>query len=288
MLLASIPSPSVGVWYLGFFPLRAYALAIICGIFLAVWVLYRRYRARGGDVEVIPDLAFWGVIFGIIGARVYHVITDYQLYFGPGRDPWRVFFVWEGGLGIWGGVIAGSIAVWITARRRGLNIGPIADSLAPGLILAQAVGRIGNYFNQELFGKPTTLPWGLEIDLAHLPEGYAPGTLFHPTFLYEMLWSICTAIVLVLLDKRFKLAHGQVFALYVAGYALGRSWIEMIRIDSAHVIAGLRVNVWMSLIMMVGAIAVFIYLRRRYQGVPDSIYMAGHEPSQEKDHTEAH
>ncbi|MCF2706229.1 prolipoprotein diacylglyceryl transferase [Arcanobacterium haemolyticum] len=270
MLLASIPSPSVGVWQLGPLPIRAYAIAILCGIALAWWIMDRRYRAKGGPSEPTLDIAAWAVVFGIIGGRLYHVITDHQLYFGEGKEPIRALYVWEGGLGIWGAIALGAVGVFIAARRIGLRVAPIADSLAPGLLVAQAVGRLGNYFNQELFGAPTTLPWGLEIDDAHLPVGYASGTLFHPTFLYEMLWCLAGAGLLVVLERRLTLAGGQVFALYIVVYTAGRFWIEGLRIDSAHHVLGLRLNQWTAIIVFLGGIVLFEVLRRRMRAVPSA------------------
>ena len=193
MIRFSIPSPSQAEWHLGPFPLRAYAIAIILGIVVAWWLMDRRYRKKGGPEDVSVDIAIWAVIFGILGGRLYHVITDYQLYFGQGKNPWRAFFVWEGGLGIWGAIGLGGVGVFIAMRKRGLRMLPMADALAPALLIAQAMGRFGNYFNQELYGKPTDVPWALEIDPAHLVDGYPVGTTFHPTFLYESLWRLAGA-----------------------------------------------------------------------------------------------
>ncbi|MFT0848529.1 prolipoprotein diacylglyceryl transferase [Actinomycetaceae bacterium L2_0104] len=269
MVPASIPSPSQAVWYLGPVPLRAYALAIILGIVIAWWWMDRRYRAKGGPAEVTVDIAMWAVLFGIVGGRLYHVITDYQLYFGPGRNPVRALYIWEGGLGIWGAVLLGGIGVYLTAHRQGLRLLPIADSLAPALLVAQAIGRFGNYFNQELFGGPTDLPWGLEIDAAHLPEGYPVGTTFHPTFLYEALWCLAGAALLVALERKFRLYGGQLFAAYGIVYTAGRVWIEALRIDDAHHILGLRLNVWTSIILFLVSVAAFVVLRRRYLAHPE-------------------
>ena len=269
MVPTSIPSPSQAVWYLGPVPLRAYALAIILGIVIAWWWMDRRYRAKGGPAEATVDIALWAVLFGIVGGRLYHVITDHQLYFGPGRDPVRALYIWEGGLGIWGAIILGGVGVYIVAHRRGLRLLPIADSLAPALLVAQAIGRFGNYFNQELFGKPTDLPWALEIDEAHLPSGYDVGTTFHPTFLYESLWCLAAAALLVFAEKRFRLHGGQLFAAYGIVYTAGRVWIESLRIDDAHHILGLRLNVWTSIILFLVSLAALLVLRRRYRNSPE-------------------
>ena len=263
LLAASgIPSPSTGVWYLGPIPLRAYGIVIAVGMIVGVWWTARRYRARGGDPDVLYDVAMWAIPIGIIGARLYHVITSPEAYFGPGGDPWLIPQIWRGGLGIWGGVGAGALGAFLAVKRAGVRFGPIADSLAPALLVAQAIGRWGNWFNQELFGGPTTLPWGLQIDAAHLPAGYAPGTLFHPAFLYECLWNLAAAALIVWLDRRRRFAAGQVFGLYLMAYTLGRAWIEMLRIDDAHTLGGLRLNVWTSLLVFAVGAALFVIAGR--------------------------
>lgn len=259
MISASIPSPSQGVWYIGPLPLRAYGLIIVIGMFIAVYWTSKRYAQRGGDPELMYDVALWAIPIGLIGARLYHVITSPEAYFGPNGDPARIIRIWEGGLGIWGGVALGALGAWIAVKRSGKRLGPLADSLAPALLVAQAIGRWGNWFNQELFGGPTTLPWGLQIDDAHLPDGFASGTLFHPTFLYECLWNLTMATIIVWCDRRFRFASGQVFALYLIAYPLGRSWIEMMRIDTAHTFFGVRLNVWTSLaILALGLVVYFV------------------------------
>ena len=254
LIHASIPSPSQGVWHLGPVPIRAYALCIIVGVIVAVWLGNRRWIARGGRPGTVADIAVWAVPFGLVGARLYHVVTDYQLYFGEGRDPLRAFAVWEGGLGIWGGIALGAVGAWIGCRRRGIPLPAMADALAPGIVLAQAIGRWGNWFNQELFGAPTNLPWGLRIDPEHRPTGYEQEASFHPTFLYESAWNIGVAGLVIWADRRFKLGHGRAFALYVAGYTLGRGWIEYLRIDPVNHVAGLRLNVWTSIALFVAAV----------------------------------
>jgi prolipoprotein diacylglyceryl transferase len=254
LIHASIPSPSQGVWHLGPVPIRAYAICIIVGVIVAVWMGNRRWIARGGRPGTVADIAVWAVPFGLVGARLYHVVTDYQLYFGPGRDPLRAFAVWEGGLGIWGGIALGALGAWIGCRRRGIPLPAMADALAPGIVLAQAIGRLGNWFNQELFGAPTTLPWGLRIDPEHRPAGYEQDATFHPTFLYEGVWNVGVAALVIWADRRFKLGHGRAFALYVAGYTLGRGWVEYLRIDPVNHVAGLRLNVWTSIALFVAAV----------------------------------
>ena len=262
----SIPSPADGVWYIGFFPLRGYAVAIIIGIALAIWIGDRRWRARGGAPGVVADVAVWAVPFGIIGGRLYHVITSPAAYFGEGGHPLDAVKIWQGGLGIWGAVVLGGVGAWIGVRRRGIPLPPFGDAIAPGIAVAQAVGRWGNWFNQELFGGPTTLPWGVEIDLQHRPVQYLDVTTFHPTFLYESLWMLVVAGILVLVDRRWRFGHGRLFALYVALYAMGRLPIELLRIDPANEILGVRINVWVSIVVFVGAVTYLVVSWRRVPG----------------------
>lgn len=273
-VVASIPSPAHGVWYLGSFPIRAYALCIIVGIAVAIVIAERRWAARGGERGAIVDLAIWAVPFGIIGGRLYHVLTSWGTYFGADGDPGRAWKVWEGGLGIWGAVAFGALGVWIGARIGGLRVPPVADVVAPGLVVAQAIGRLGNWFNQELFGRPTDVPWGLEIDLAHRPVGYTQYETFHPTFLYELLWCVAVAGILVWADRRYRMGHGRVFALYVVLYCTGRFWIEGVRIDAAPEVLGLRWNEWMSIVIGVLAVVYLIVSARRRPGreTPDELY----------------
>lgn len=263
VLLASIPSPSQAEWYLGPIPLRGYALSILAGIVIAVWLTIRRFKARGEDPEVVYDITLWAVPFGIIGGRLYHVISSPRAYFGEGGDPIKAFYIWEGGLGIWGAIALGAVGAWIGCRRANVKFSTFADAVAPGLLIAQATGRLGNWFNQELFGGPTTLPWGLEIDDAHLPAGFESGTLFHPTFLYELLWCLAAAALLLYLDRKIKFRPMQLFFLYIALYTLGRLWIEMLRIDTAEMVLGLRLNVWTSILVLVGGTLAYIWAGRR-------------------------
>jgi prolipoprotein diacylglyceryl transferase len=248
---------------LGPIPLRAYAMFIVLGIIVAVVLGNKRYEARGGRPGVITDIAIWAVPFGIVGGRLYHVLSDWQIYFGAeGRGFAAAFRIWDGGLGIWGAVLLGAVGAWIGARRSGVVLPPIADAIAPGIALAQAIGRLGNYFNQELFGSPTTLPWGLEISPANRPAGYAEYATFHPTFLYESLWLVALALVVIWADRRFNLGHGRAFALYVLLYTVGRVWIEALRIDSANHILGVRLNVWTSILVGLGALAYLVISSR--------------------------
>jgi prolipoprotein diacylglyceryl transferase len=255
-----IPSPSVGVWYLGPIPIRAYALSIIAGIVLGWWITGRRWRARGGTQETLDGILIWAVLAGIVGARIYHVITDAELYFGPGRTWYRMFYIWEGGLGIWGAVAGGALAAWWGCRRAHVSFAALADVVAPGLLVAQAVGRIGNYFNQELYGGPTTLPWGLEIDAAHRLSGYEQYATYHPTFLYELLWCLLGAGILVLVERRLRLGRGKLFAAYIVWYTLGRFWVEGLRIDPANRFGGFRLNSYTSIIVFVAGVALLVAL----------------------------
>lgn len=262
-LVTSIPSPSTGVWEIGPFPLRAYALGIIVGALLAIWIGERRLQARGGREGAISDIAIWAIPFGIVGARIYHVATDPELYFGEGRRAIEALYIWNGGLGIWGAIAGGALGVWIACRRYDISFLAVADALAPGLLVAQAVGRIGNYFNSELFGRPTDLPWALEIAPQNRPDGYEQFATFHPTFLYEMIWNLAAAALIVAIDRRVRLTGGRAFALYVMLYTAGRFWIEQLRIDTANEILGIRLNVFTSVIVFLGALAYFLLARRR-------------------------
>ena len=268
-LPAGIPRPSSAVWYLGPIPVRAYALCILAGVFVAVWWSDRRYRARGGRPDLVLDVAIVAVPAGIVGARLYHVVSSPDDYFGPNGDLSRIPQTWQGGLGIWGGIAGGVLAGMLLLRHRGLRVAPLADAVAPTLLVAQAIGRLGNWFNQELYGAPTTLPWGLRIDDAHLPAGstYPPGTLFHPTFLYEALWNLAGAVLLVWIGRRMVarrgVTGGRLMWIYLMVYTAGRVWIEMLRIDEAETVLGLRLNVWTSIVIfLVGAIGLALASRR--------------------------
>lgn len=262
-LASYIPSPSTGVWEIGPVPLRAYAFGIIIGALVAIWIAERRFQARGGRAGLIGDVAIWAIPFGIIGARIYHVLTDPELYFGEGRQAMDVFLIWNGGLGIWGAVAGGALGAYIACRRYDASFSMLADALAPALLVAQAIGRLGNWFNQELFGKPTTLPWGLEISAGNRPTGFEQFATFHPTFLYELLWNLAAAAVLIALDRKFRFTGGRAFALYVMLYTAGRGWIEMLRIDTANEIGPFRLNVWTSIIVFACALIYFVGTRHR-------------------------
>ncbi|GAB2739633.1 prolipoprotein diacylglyceryl transferase [Streptomyces bullii] len=263
MELAYIPSPSRGVIHLGPIPLRGYAFCIIIGVFVAVWLGNKRWIARGGRAGTVADIAVWAVPFGLVGGRLYHVITDYELYFSEGRDWVDAFKIWEGGLGIWGAIALGALGAWIGCRRRGIPMPAYADAVAPGIALAQAIGRWGNWFNQELYGRPTDVPWALEITSS--ADGRVPGT-YHPTFLYESLWCIGVALLVIWADRRFRLGHGRAFALYVAAYCVGRFWIEYMRVDDAHHILGLRLNNWTAMFVFILAVIYMVLSARRRPG----------------------
>ncbi|MFC0224819.1 prolipoprotein diacylglyceryl transferase [Nocardioides zeicaulis] len=266
--LMSIPSPSQGVWHLGPIPVRGYALCIIAGIVVAIWLGEKRWVARGGAPGEVSDLAIWAVPFGLVGGRLYHVATDWELYFGEGKNPVTALYVWRGGLGIWGAIALGAVGVVIGCRLRGIRVLPLLDALAPGVLVAQAMGRWGNWFNQELYGGPTNLPWGLEIDVAHREARYLDVATYHPTFLYECLWNLAAFAVLIWLDRRFRLGHGRVVALYVMLYTAGRGWIENMRIDEVQMndVLGLRLNVWTSIVLFVLATAYFVWSTRARPG----------------------
>jgi prolipoprotein diacylglyceryl transferase len=265
-LLAFLPSPSQGTWHLGPVPIRAYALTMIGGILAAGWIGAKRMESRGYKAEKMIDIGLWAVPFGIVGARLYHVFSSPQAYFGAGGNPWKAFAIWEGGLGIWGSIALGAVGGIIGAKRAGVPVGVLADALAPGIAVGQAIGRLGNWFNQELFGAPTTLPWGLQVsDAAALQAGFPAGTLFHPTFLYELLWNLAVAYVLIQAGRRWRWRHGQTFFAYMFLYCLGRVWIEALRVDTASHVLGLRLNVWTSILVGLVGLGLFIWSRRRFR-----------------------
>lgn len=269
-LPAEIPSPTQGVWHLGPLPLRAYALCILAGILVAAWMTRQRLHARTGDGDKAYDVAMWAVPFGIVGGRIYHVITTWQPYWGENGRPLDALKIWEGGLGIWGAVAFGALGAWIGCKRHGVPFLDFGDALAPALPIAQALGRFGNFFNNELYGDRTDLPWGIVIwewdgqqavrDAAGQPVRLG---VFQPTFAYEALWCLLVAAVLLLVERRFSLRRGQLFALYVIGYTLGRLIIELMRTDPANHIMGMRLNVWTSIIVCLFGVARFVWAGRR-------------------------
>ena len=263
-----IPSPSFTSFSVGPLTVHFYALCVIAGISIAIWIGSKRYANLGGNPDDVFEVAIWAVPFGIIGGRIYHVITSPAQYFGANGNPIDALRIWEGGLGIWGAISLGAVGAYLYFRthKTSLNFRQLLDSLAPGVVVAQAIGRIGNYFNQEVFGKPTKLPWGLEIDLANRPNGFESYSTFHPTFLYELLWCLVVAVLLIKLPgflKQITPKQGDVFALYILGYTAGRVWIETLRIDEANLIFGLRLNIWVSFIVLITASAYLIASKRR-------------------------
>src|SRR4029079_17083209 len=295
--LAYIPRPCQGVWHIGPVPLRAYALFIIVGIVVALVLGDRRWVARGGQAGVIYDIALWAVPFGLIGGRLYHVITDWRTYFSDdGAGLAGALRIWDGGLGIWGAVALGGVGAWSRCREAGARAPAFGDAIAPGIILAQAIGRLGNYFNQELYGRPTTLPWGMEIyerrdatGALDTLNGVSTGQLIevvHPTFLYELLWNVLVFAALIYIDRRFKVGHGRLFAMYVAGYCLGRFWIEPMRSDVATHIAGIRVNSFTSTFVFIGAV-VYIMVAPKGREEPASLAGKPEKVAEEEDAVEA-
>jgi len=290
-VLAYFPSPGQGVWYLGPFPIRAYALCIIAGIIAALVIGDRRWAARGGERGVIYDIALWAVPFGLIGGRLYHLLTDWKTYFGAGgAGIGAALRIWEGGLGIWGAVALGGVGAWIACRRRGIPLPAFGDAVAPGIVLAQAIGRLGNYFNQELYGRETTVPWGMEIFYrrdssgvvdVHSLDGISTGqvaAVVHPTFLYELVWNLLVFVFLLYIDRKYRLGHGRLFALYVASYCVGRFWVELMRDDTATHIAGIRINVFTAGFVFIGAV---VYMLLAPKGREDPATLRGHAPDED-------
>ena len=266
------PSPTTGVWNLGPLPVRAYAMCILAGIVVAIWMTQKRLATRGGKPGQVLDISAWAVPFGIVGGRIYHLITSPQAYFGEGGNPWNAFRVWEGGLGIWGAIALGALGAYIGCRRQGVRFLDFCDAAAPGILVAQAMGRFGNYFNNEIHGSPTDLPWGLKVYEWDQAAGHAvldangnPVVLgvFHPTFLYEAIFCLLLAGLLIWLDRRHDFRRGQIFALYVAGYPIGRGVVEFMRTDDANHILGLRVNSWVSILVFLLGVFLYFWFGRR-------------------------
>jgi prolipoprotein diacylglyceryl transferase len=270
VLLGFIPSPHTGVIHVGPLQLHMYGLTLLVAILAAIWLTGRRWVAQGGDWDLVTRVGVWGVSFGVIGARAYHDITSWNEVPSP---KWQgIFEVWRGGLGVWGGVALGAIVGALVVRRAGFSASRFADAAAPGILLAQGIGRIGNWWNQELYGKATKLPWALKIDPAHRPPDvrYIDQATYQPTFLYELLWDVSGAAVLLLVSRRFKIKPPALFALYIAYYTFGRFFEELLRIDPSHHIAGLRLNAWVSIVCFVLSVAFFIWWQffRRDPRVP--------------------
>lgn len=270
MDLAYIPSPAISTFTLGPVTIHIYALTMLAAIVIAAWITTVRWKRLGGDFEQILDIAICAVPAGIIGARLYHVVTTPERFFGPTGNFADIFRIWKGGLGIWGAVLLGGLAAWAWCRHRGYPAALLCDAVAPALLVAQAVGRLGNWFNQELYGAPTTLPWGLKIDATGSAIGGGEacydgatcptGTLFHPTFLYEMIWNLVGAALLVWIGRKTvrTLKAGALFTLYIMWYTAGRTWIEALRIDFAHEFLGIRVNVWVSMVVFILGVLAFV------------------------------
>lgn len=280
MLPSYIPSPPRGVWYLGPLPVRAYAVCVITGIIVALLIGDRRLTARGGERGMTYDIALWAVPFGLIGGRLYHLATDWRTYFGDGGAGLAAALrIWDGGLGIWGAVTLGVMGAWIGCRRCGIPLPVLLDAVAPGVVLAQAIGRLGNYFNQELYGRETTMPWGLEIFYRRDPSGFdVPNSLdgvstgqvafvVQPTFLYELIWNVLVFVALIYIDRRFIIGHGRLFGFYVAFYCAGRFCVELLRDDPATLIAGIRINSFTSTFVFIGAV-VYIILAPKGREAP--------------------
>ena len=283
---ASIPSPGpewqqIPIDIFGLhWRIQTYAICILIGIVVAAMWTSRRLSKRGGEPGVVLDIILWAVPLGIIGARVYHVVTHPADYFYPGADLLKTLYIWEGGNAIFGALIGGAVGAYIGCRWSGIRFWSFADALAPALLLAQALGRLGNYFNQELFGLPTNLPWGLQIDSGNkaIPVGLPDGTLFQPLFLYEIIWNVIGIVVIILLERKFQLRWGKAFALYLIWYGLGRSYLESIRIDPSEFnFLGIPSNVWAAFAAVVLGVALFIVQSRRHPGLEPSVYRPGRE-----------
>ncbi len=300
--LAAIPSPTQSVWHLGPIPIRAYALCIVAGIFVALALLVRRWRDRGGVDDDVWDIAGWAIVFGLVGGRLSHVVTDPELYFkavppDTHAHPLNAFKIWDGGLGIWGAIALGAVGAWIGCRRKGISLIVFADAAVPGVIAAQGIGRWGNWFNNELYGGPTSLPWKLQIHDIDTATGHAQPCSFghigasvcgyyQPTFLYESIWDLALAVVLIYLDRRFRLGRGNVTALYVMGYTAGRGWIEALRHDHANHILGLRLNDWTALIVFAVGLAWFLphgRLHAERESTPYTCRRADDQPDDQPD-----
>lgn len=280
-IISAIPSPDVSYIELGPFRVHFYALFILAGIVLALILTESRLRTRGAEAGIALDISLWAIPFGILGGRFFHVLTHPDDYFFPGADLLAIFRIWEGGLAIYGALILGSVGAYIGARSAGIKFTSYLDAVAPGVLLAQAIGRWGNYFNNELYGTPTDLPWGLEIPRTNpaYPAGLPDGVLFHPTFLYESIWSLTGVALLLAADRRFNLRWGKMLGLYLVYYSVGRVWIEAIRIDPSEIVFGLRINIWSAIAGIAVGLAIIVIQSRRHPGQEPSVYRPGRQPS---------
>lgn len=282
-IISAIPSPDVSYIELGPLRIHFYALFILAGIVLALILTESRLKARGAESGIALDISLWAIPFGILGGRFFHVLTHPNDYFFPGADLLAVFRIWEGGLAIYGALILGSLGAYIGARSAGIRFASYLDAVAPGVLLAQAIGRWGNYFNNELFGTPTDLPWGLEISSSNpaYPAGLPEGVLFHPTFLYESIWSLAGVALLLAADRRFNLRWGKMLGLYLVFYSVGRVWVEAIRIDPSEIVLGMRINIWSAIAGIAIGLAIIAIQSRRHPGQEPSVYKPGREPASE-------
>ena len=282
-LFAGIPSPSIHQIQLGPLTIHFYALFILSGIVAAIWLTNLRLTRRGGPPGFTVDAALWAVPFGILGGRLYHVVTHPGDYFYPGADLWKILYVWEGGLAIFGAITFGTLGIYIACRRAGIRFLSFADALAPGMLLAQALGRLGNYFNQELYGAPTTLPWGLQIDpmmSPAFPSGLPNGTLFHPLFLYEMIWNLLGVAVILLLEKNTNLRWGKALGSYLIWYGVGRTWLESLRLDPTEfLLVGLKINMVTAMGIALLGVALIAIQSSRHLGIEADPYLPGRAPT---------
>jgi prolipoprotein diacylglyceryl transferase len=286
-VLTSIPSPpsAWALFHLGPLTIHTYALCILTGIIAAVIITQRRLSTRGAESGVVLDIIIWAVPIGIVGARFYHVFTHLGDYFFPGANLWNVFAIWDGGNALYGSLLGGAVGAYIGCRRHGIRFWSFADALAPAMLVAQSLGRFGNYFNHELFGLPTTLPWGLQIEStnAKFPPGLAAGTLFHPLFLYEIIWNLIGVAIILVLERKLALRWGRSFALYLIWYGLGRSWLEAIRIDpTSDGFLGIPANVWASFVAIALGITLFVIQTRRHPEPEPSVIWDGWVPKAER------
>ncbi|MFD1719958.1 prolipoprotein diacylglyceryl transferase [Amnibacterium endophyticum] len=290
-VLAAIPSPP-SAWaefHLGPLTVHTYAVCILAGIAAAILVTQRRLGRRGVPSSMVVDAAIWVVPLGIVVARIWHVLTHTGDYFYPGANLWNVFAIWDGGNAIYGSMLGGALGIWIACRRAGVRFTAFVDAMAPGMLLAQAIGRLGNWFNHELFGLPTTLPWGLQIpaDDPHLPPGYPAGTLFHPLFLYEIVWNLIGIGIILLLERRVSLHWGRAIGVYLVWYGLGRSWLEAIRIDpTSDAFLGIPANDWASFGAVAIGVAILVVQGLRHSGAEPSPWLPGREPVVPEEATE--
>lgn len=276
------PDPAWAKFQLGPLTIHTYALCILAGIIAAVIITAIRLSKRGADAGVVIDILIWAVPLGLVGARFYHVFTHTGDYFYPGANLWTVFAIWDGGNALYGSLLGGAVGALIGCRRAGIRFWSFADALAPGLLVAQSLGRLGNYFNHELFGLPTTLPWGLQIESTNpkFPPGLPAGTLFHPLFLYEIIWNLIGVAIILILERRLSLRWGRAFAVYLVWYGIGRSWLEAIRIDpTSDGFLGIPANDWASFVAIAAGIVLFVVQTKRHPGTEPSLYRTGSEPT---------